>query len=271
MMPDKEQRGMGAVLRALADPKRRVILDALAGGARTTGDLVAMFPELSRTGVMKHLDVLAAADLILIRREGRRRWNSFNPMPIQRIYRAWIGPRLGRLASSVDRLERHLQSPREHERTAMSPTSTAPSIRSYDLALSLAAPRPQVWSALTDELDAWWLADFRSIGPKSTLRLEARAGGSMIEEADDGSSLLWFTVHLCRPERELILVGPIAPRWGGPATSMLTLTLEDEDGGTRLTLQDALFGKVGEDNVASLKSGWLQLFDEGLKAFVERS
>ena len=44
------------IWRALADPVRREILDLLAVEPRTTGELVAHFNSLCRTGVMKHLD-----------------------------------------------------------------------------------------------------------------------------------------------------------------------------------------------------------------------
>ena len=79
------------VWKALADPTRREILDALRKKPRTTGDLCEDF-EMSRFGVMKHLTVLVEAGLVLVRREGRERWNHLNPAPIQKIYRRWIRP-----------------------------------------------------------------------------------------------------------------------------------------------------------------------------------
>lgn len=55
---------------ALSDATRRKILDALKSGPRTTGSVCNRFP-LSRMAVMKHLDVLEAARLIVFRRVGR--------------------------------------------------------------------------------------------------------------------------------------------------------------------------------------------------------
>jgi DNA-binding transcriptional ArsR family regulator len=94
-----------AVWRALSDPTRRAVLDELAKGPHTTGDLVTTFDGLCRTAVMKHLDVLVAADLVLIRREGRTRWNSINPVPIQRVCDRWISRHVQRLASAMSRLK----------------------------------------------------------------------------------------------------------------------------------------------------------------------
>ena len=77
--------------RALADPTRRRILDLLRKRPRTTGELVTEF-ETTRFAVMKHLKVLALAELVLVERRGRERWNHLNPVPIQRIHRRWMRP-----------------------------------------------------------------------------------------------------------------------------------------------------------------------------------
>jgi DNA-binding transcriptional ArsR family regulator len=97
------------VWKALADPTRRQILDQLAIGPRTTGELCAHFaPEaqggLARTTVMKHLDGLVAAKLVLIRREGRTRWNFINPAPLQRILDHWLSRTTQATARSLNRL-----------------------------------------------------------------------------------------------------------------------------------------------------------------------
>lgn len=98
------------VWKALADPTRRALLDALAAGPRTTGELIQRFPELCRTAVMKHLDVLEAAGLLIVRREGRLRWNRMNPIPIQRIYERWVKKHVRGLAASMTRLKDHVES-----------------------------------------------------------------------------------------------------------------------------------------------------------------
>ena len=62
------------VWRALADASRREILDRLAERPLTTGEIVSRFEDsLCRTAVMKHLDVLVQANLVVIRRRGRQR------------------------------------------------------------------------------------------------------------------------------------------------------------------------------------------------------
>lgn len=98
------------VWRALADPTRRAILDELAKAPRTTGQLCQHFGEeahggLGRTGVMKHIDVLAAAELVVARREGRTRWNFLNPVPIQQVCDRFVGRHVRSLATSLQRLK----------------------------------------------------------------------------------------------------------------------------------------------------------------------
>ena len=80
------------MFKALADPTRRAMLDLLKKRQRTTGELVDHFPDLSRCGVMKHLEILVEANLVVIRREGRFRWNHLNPAPLQHVLERWLTP-----------------------------------------------------------------------------------------------------------------------------------------------------------------------------------
>jgi DNA-binding transcriptional ArsR family regulator len=101
----KELQGDDAVFRALVDPTRRRLLDALREGDQTTSELVALVPEMSRFGVMDHLRVLADAGLVIARREGRERINSLNPVPIRRLYERWMRPYAEGVAIELLRLE----------------------------------------------------------------------------------------------------------------------------------------------------------------------
>jgi DNA-binding transcriptional ArsR family regulator len=98
------------IWKALADPTRRAILDELAGEPRTTGDLVRRHPDLCRTAVMKHLDLLTSSGLVVIRREGRTRWNYLNPVPIQRVCERWIHEHLRRMTGALSRLKNHVEN-----------------------------------------------------------------------------------------------------------------------------------------------------------------
>ena len=97
------------VWRALASPHRRRILDALRERERTTGDLVALSPELSRFAVMQHLGVLVEAGLVLVHREGRARWNALNVVPLQRIVERWMTPYQSLWASAMFDIKRKVE------------------------------------------------------------------------------------------------------------------------------------------------------------------
>ncbi|HEX6129797.1 MAG TPA: metalloregulator ArsR/SmtB family transcription factor [Candidatus Limnocylindria bacterium] len=82
---------MEEVFRALADPNRRALLDALhERDGRSLGELEEVLPGMTRFGVMKHLRVLADAGLVTTRRDGRRKLHYLNPVPIQLIADRWI-------------------------------------------------------------------------------------------------------------------------------------------------------------------------------------
>lgn len=80
-----------AVFRALADPTRRAILDALfVSDGQSVGELVALFPEVTRFAVMKHLTVLEDSDLVATERVGREKRHHLNPVPIAQIADRWV-------------------------------------------------------------------------------------------------------------------------------------------------------------------------------------
>ncbi|MFD4369067.1 ArsR/SmtB family transcription factor [Rhodococcus sp. NPDC058521] len=83
------------VFKALADPVRRLLLDALfERGGRSLGELESVVnstTEMTRFGVAKHLKLLEDADLVTSRKEGRTKLHHLNPVPIQSIHERWIG------------------------------------------------------------------------------------------------------------------------------------------------------------------------------------
>ena len=83
------------IWKALADETRRTILDFLRSGPKPTTAIVEQFPDLSRFAVMKHLDVLRQAALVVTREEGRQRINSLNAVPIRMIYERWVSNSAG--------------------------------------------------------------------------------------------------------------------------------------------------------------------------------
>jgi uncharacterized protein YndB with AHSA1/START domain/DNA-binding transcriptional ArsR family regulator len=79
-----------AVFRALADPTRRALLDALFKKDGQTLSALEGRLEMTRFGVMKHLRVLEDARLIVTEWRGREKLHFLNAVPIRRIHDRWI-------------------------------------------------------------------------------------------------------------------------------------------------------------------------------------
>jgi DNA-binding transcriptional ArsR family regulator len=73
---------------AVAEPRRRQILDALAGGELPVGDLVVRVG-IPQPLVSKHLRVLREVDLVRVRDEGRQRMYRINGAPLRDVHE-WV-------------------------------------------------------------------------------------------------------------------------------------------------------------------------------------
>jgi DNA-binding transcriptional ArsR family regulator len=98
------------VFKALADSRRREILDLLKAAPRTTGELCEHFDgELDRCTVMQHIGVLERAELVIARREGRHRWNYLNIAPFKEIYDRWISSYAAEAVELLARMKREME------------------------------------------------------------------------------------------------------------------------------------------------------------------
>jgi uncharacterized protein YndB with AHSA1/START domain/biotin operon repressor len=78
------------VFKALADPNRRAMLDSLFNRDGQSLNELAAPIDMTRFGVMKHLQVLTDAGLIVTRKVGREKLHYLNPVPIQQVYERWV-------------------------------------------------------------------------------------------------------------------------------------------------------------------------------------
>ncbi|MFD0681237.1 MULTISPECIES: ArsR/SmtB family transcription factor [unclassified Paenibacillus] len=142
------------IFKALADPSRRTLLDLLhASDGRTLNDLCAPL-DMSRFGVMKHLNILEEAGLITTRKIGREKLHYLNAVPIRKIYDRWVSkyaePWTVSLTSLQNELERETNmenKPRHVNRIAIKATPE------------------HVWQALTDPVKTskfWFNCSIRS-------------------------------------------------------------------------------------------------------------
>jgi uncharacterized protein YndB with AHSA1/START domain len=104
---------MDEIFKALADPTRRSLLDALfEADGQTLAALQARLP-MTRFGVMKHLRALEAAHLVVTRRRGREKLHFLNPVPIRLIHDRWVSKYAEPWAAALSGLKRELEATME--------------------------------------------------------------------------------------------------------------------------------------------------------------
>lgn len=79
----------GAVLNALADPRRRAILRLVRDDERPAGEIAAHFPDVTGPAISQHLRVLREAGLVIERRAGTRRLYRARPEGLREL-REWL-------------------------------------------------------------------------------------------------------------------------------------------------------------------------------------
>ena len=98
------------VFKALADPGRRRLLDALRAENGQTLTEMCQHLDMSRQAVAQHLGVLEAAALVGVVWHGREKLHYLNPVPLFEVFERWIQPfergRLGALRDLKRKLEK---------------------------------------------------------------------------------------------------------------------------------------------------------------------
>ncbi len=98
---------------AVAEPRRRQILDLLSHGERAVNDLVELLG-LAQPQVSKHLRVLREVDLVQVRDDGRHRLYRLNADPLRSIY-DWLRPYEQAWAARFDLMDTVLSELKQEE------------------------------------------------------------------------------------------------------------------------------------------------------------
>lgn len=241
-----------AIWKALGDPTRRGLLDQLAAGPRTTGDLAAAFPDLSRFAIMKHLTILEAANLITWRKEGRERWNSLNAVPLRQLYDRWVSRlehgHAGRLTALSRLAEDHARS-----------TTMSTEIRTFDITqeIQINAPAESVWTILTTRPGEWWLEPYRLYDNHDTMTLDLTPGGLLMEETSEGEIGVWGHITKIRPGEMVELSGSCGMDFA--VYSTFTFTVAPTGVGSTVTLRHIAMGPMGEGQGPGYSQGWNEM------------
>lgn len=149
--------------------------------------------------------------------------------------------------------------------THVRPAVRSASATSADDTFDVAAPRARVWTALTSEIGAWWPAALRVGGAGSTVRLDARLDGALIEEWGGGAGQVWMRVHGLVPGSTLTLVGSAPVAHGGPTVTQLHVALADAGSGTRVSVSDTAVHPQRADVARSPTEAWCRHVGDALR------
>jgi uncharacterized protein YndB with AHSA1/START domain/DNA-binding transcriptional ArsR family regulator len=141
-----------AVFKALADPTRRCLLDALfEQDGQTLSALEERLP-MTRFGVMKHLRVLEDAGLITTSKRGRERFHFLNPVPIRLVHDRWVSKYAEPWAATLSGLKTYLEDDAmDKVKTVSWAEGTAPVAAGTAVFEVFIKTTPQrLWDAITD-------------------------------------------------------------------------------------------------------------------------
>lgn len=235
---------MDDIFKALNDPARRTLLDALrARDGQTLTELESTLA-MSRFGVMKHLKVLEEAHLVLTRREGRYKYHHLNTLPLAEVLTRWIEPMLARpMTRAMIALKARL------EETPMAKPD-------FMMSTYIRCTQDALWSALTDETQ---MPHFGFFADRVT-----REGASYTFHSNERGTTM-RTVHTALTPKSRI-ESTFEPLWAeGLPPSRFVYTIQPAGDACKLTLEHYDLPAAQAEGVAD---GWPRLLS-GLKTWLE--
>jgi hypothetical protein len=124
--------------------------------------------------------------------------------------------------------------------------------------LPVSLPRAEAWQRLCADINLWWPAGYRATSQHGAMRLDAVPGGLLLEDGGAGNGVLWYTVQAVDAPLSMVLSGFIAPPYGGPALSLLRLSLTELDAThCLLEIHDSVMGRADAETI---EAGWRDIF-----------
>ena len=238
-------------------------MDLLRNEPKTTGELAKELSGLSRFAVMQHLGVLSEAGLVLFRKEGRRRLNYANPVPLREMYERWVSPIASSAAETAQHLKRYAENKSEVA-YAMDPNGFR--LVKLEMEMRINAPREKVFAAFTDNYDEWWPHRYY---PDSKCSVDARPGGFIYEHFRNGGGAVTGTIVYLDAPTKFVGTGPSSLARGASVYNVQTLE-EDGQGGTIFKRSMEIWGAVSEEMEKMFRDGSRQLMEVYLKGYLEQ-
>jgi len=245
---------MDEVFRAIGDPHRRHLLDQLAEReGQTLVELTATLEPMTRFGVAKHLAVLEEVGLVVVRREGRKKFHFLNPVPIRLIHDRWISRFAEPFVRTLSDMKRNLEG---------APELAADGKHVFEVYIRATPER--IWEAMTDPEET------RLYYFGTSVESTWEEGGPIVHRLEDGSEALRGVVLECEPPRRLVTTwtSPGSPDTVEHPTTVSWELEPAEDGKTtKVTLVHSDL-EVGSALFQRVHRGW-SIVLSGLKTWVE--
>jgi uncharacterized protein YndB with AHSA1/START domain/DNA-binding transcriptional ArsR family regulator len=237
------------VFRALADPTRRALLDALYEGDGQTLVALTARHALTRVGVAKHLHVLEEAGLVVTKRRGREKFHYLNPIPIRLVHDRWVNKYTEPWAAGLTGLKSELEQAKEQTMEKV-----------FEIYIQTTAER--LWTAITDpQVRAKY---HFGVMVESTWAPESSY--ALVHPASDGPLAEGENLVVEPPHR---LVQTMHTLWSEEAeregTSRVTWEIEPVGDSCRLTVTH---DQLRDDAPPELYGGWPMILS-GLKTWLE--
>ncbi len=249
------------VFRALADPTRRRMLDALfTRDGQSASALVALVPEMSRFGVAKHLGILEEAGLVTTRRQGRTKLHYLNPVPIGLVADRWISKYAEPFTRAMVGLKKGLEARGRSRQAADGRHDDRPApVR------GLHPGHPEeVFAAITDPaMTRQYFHGTAFVSPPAQ-------GEAYSTTTSDGRPAVEGTIEVLDPPRRLVQTWHVLYDTALAAEPVSRVEWEVEAAGEGLTRLRVVHGDLAQSPLtwANVRHGWVWVLD-GLKSLLE--
>jgi uncharacterized protein YndB with AHSA1/START domain len=237
--------GVDDVFRAIADPTRRALLDALTERDGQTLVSLSAGHGMTRVGVAKHLRLLENAGLVVSKRRGREKHHFLNTVPIRLIHDRWVSKYTEPWAAGLTGLKRDLEEPME---------------KVFEIYIKTTPER--IWDAITDPAIR---AKFH-FGVSAQSDWQEGSAYQLVHPGSDGP-LAEGENLVVDPPRKLVQSMDIL--WSdearAEATSRVTWEIEPVGDSCRLTVTH---DQLREDAPEEIYGGWPMILS-GLKTWLE--
>ena len=225
---------MDAVFKALADPTRRSLLDALfKQDGQTLSALDERLP-MTRFGVMKHLKVLQEAGLVTTKRRGREKLHYLNPVPIRLVHDRWVSKYAEPWAAALSGLKKSIEE--------------ATMEKVFEIYIKTTPER--LWEAITD-------SDLRSKYSWGIQTTSDWSPGSAYESTGPDGTGVWVQGENLEVDAPRRLVQSMQALWSddvkAEGTSRVTYEIEQVGDSCRLTVTHDQLREGANDE---LYGGW---------------